>query len=97
MLPHEVFLAIPIHPRHVDRTLGFDETDHLTDRVLGRNRDQHVHMVRHQMPFFNLALLLLGQTPEYLAQVRPETPVQRLAAALGYENDMLLALPLRVA
>ena len=26
-----------------------------------RNRDQHVHMIRHQVPFFDPALSLLGR------------------------------------
>jgi hypothetical protein len=37
--------------------------------------------------FFNPALLLLGEAPEYLAQVLPKLLVQRFATAFGNEND----------
>src|ERR1051325_7026532 len=45
------------------------------DRVLGRDRDAHMHMIRHQMSFHDLAFLLLrqrvknrSQVPAYLAK-----------------------------
>ena len=56
-----------------------------------------MHVVRHQMTFLNPALLLLGEAPEYLAQVLPKTAVQRFATAFGNENHMVFALPLAVA
>jgi hypothetical protein len=56
-----------------------------------------VHMVSHQMAFFNPALLLLGEAPEYLAQVLPKLLVQRFATAFGNENYVVFALPFAVA
>jgi transposase len=57
----------------------------------------HVHVVWHQMAFFNPALLPLREVPEYLAQVLPKLPVQRFATACGNENYMVFALPFAVA
>jgi hypothetical protein len=47
-------------------------------------------MVWHQMTFFNPALLLFGEAPEYLAQVLPKFLAQRLATAFGNETDVHL-------
>ena len=52
-----------------------------------------MHVVRHQMAFFNPALLLLGEAPEYLAQMLPKLLVQRFATAFGNENHVVFALP----
>jgi len=40
------------------------ELNHFRHRALERNRDHHVHVVRHQMTLFNLALLMFGEAPE---------------------------------
>jgi hypothetical protein len=45
-------------PGHGNCTLPLQESDHGSDRVLGGNRDTHMHVVRHEMPFDYLALLL---------------------------------------
>jgi hypothetical protein len=44
-----------------------------------------VHMIRHQMPFGDFALLLPGQFPKQRSQVLPQRPKLRLAAALRDE------------
>src|SRR6516225_6108271 len=54
---------------HSNRTLPLQEPDHRSHRVLRRNRNAHMHMVRPQMPFDNLALFLPGQSVEDLPQV----------------------------
>lgn len=77
--------------------LPLDESDHLTDRVPGRNRDQHVHVVGQQVSFLDAALLLLGQPLEHFAQMAPQLNIQRFAAKLGYKHYVVLALPLRLA
>jgi hypothetical protein len=48
------------------------------------------------MPFLNPALLLLRQPAEDLAKILAQLHIQRLAAALGNENNVVFALPLRV-
>src|SRR5215813_14666789 len=41
--------------------LPFQKPDHRRHRVLGWNRNTHVHMVRHPVPLDDLALLLPSQ------------------------------------
>jgi hypothetical protein len=53
-------------------------------------------MVGHQMPFLDPALLLLRQPAEDLAKILAQLHIQRLAAALGNENNVVLARPLGV-
>jgi hypothetical protein len=86
VLTYKILLALSIHPRKVDSTLALDESHHFRHRVLGWNRDHHVHVIWHQMTLFNPALLLFGEAPEYLAQVLPKSLVQRLATTFGNEN-----------
>ncbi len=54
-------------------------------------------MIRQQVSFFNPALLLLRQLPEYLSEVPPQFPVQHFTPALGDKHYMVFALPLRMA
>jgi hypothetical protein len=49
-----------------------------------------VHMIRPQMPFFNLTLLLLGQPTEYFPQIPPQFLVQSLPAAFGMKTTCYL-------
>ena len=77
----------------MDRTLALDEPDHLRHRVFRWDRDHHVHVIGHQMAFFDPAFLLLRQLAEHLPQMPPQLRIQRLPAALGNEDDMVFALP----
>jgi hypothetical protein len=70
MLPHEVSLALSIDSRQVDCAFAFDEADDLGHGVFWRNRDHHVHMVRHQMSFNNATLPLRREISEYFSQMR---------------------------
>ena len=54
-------------------------------------------VVRHQVPLFDPAFLLLRQLAKHLSEVLSQLSVQRLPAALGNENNMIFALPLAVA
>jgi hypothetical protein len=54
-------------------------------------------MIRHQMPLFDPALLLLGQLPKYLSEVPPQLNAQRLPATFRNGNNVVFALALRVA
>jgi hypothetical protein len=80
----------------VDRTLALDIPDHLGHGVLGRDRDQHVHVVHDQVPFQNLAFLPLGQLAKHLPKVLSQLLVQLLAPTLGDEHDMVFAFPFRM-
>ena len=52
-----------------------------------------MNVVRHQVPFLDLAFLALGKLVKYSAQVLPDLPEQQLLAVLRREHDMVLALP----
>ena len=83
VLRYETSLSLAVDPRQVNRTLPLDEPDNLGHRLLRRNRDHHVHMVAHQVPLFDPALLLFGPTAETPPQVPSQLLVQRLAPAPG--------------
>ena len=55
-----------------------------------------MHVLRPQLPFFDLAFLLLGQLAENFPEVLPQLPVRRLAVELRNEHDVAFALPLGV-
>jgi len=97
MLSCKILFVLSISSRQVNRALAFDETHYRRYCILGRYRKQHVHMVSHQMTFQYATFLLLGQTSEYLAQMRPEAFIQHLAATLRDKGHMVFALPYRVA
>ena len=93
MLAHKIFLTARISSSNVDRTLPFDVPHYLRNRVLWWDRDHHVHVLRHQMPFLYQALLLPGQTVEYIGQFPSNLTENRLPPVLWNENDMVLTLP----
>ena len=97
MLPHEIAFALSINPRHVDRALALDETYHLRHRVFRRDRQQHVHVIGHQMPFLDLRFLLKRKLAEHFAQMPTQLLIQRLAATFRDEDNMIFAVPSRVA
>jgi hypothetical protein len=97
VLSHKIPLPLSVHPRQMDRALTFDKSHHLRHRVLGWNRDHHVHVIRQKMTLLDPALLLLGQLPEHLPEMRPQLRIQRLSPALRNEHDVVFALPFRVA
>src|SRR5713101_3205048 len=80
-------------PGNGDGTLPLQKSDHGSYRVLGGNRDAHMHMVRHQMSFDNLTLLLPGPRVENRPQMLTRLPENYFAPSLGHENDMVLAVP----
>ncbi len=96
MLPHELPPSLPIHTRQMDCALSLDVPHHLRHCVLRRDRDHHVHVIAHQMPFLDSALLLHRESAKQLPKVLSQLPVQRPATALLDEHHMVFSLPLRV-
>jgi hypothetical protein len=92
MLPGEVPI-FATQSGNRDGTLPFQEPDYRRHRVFGRNGDAHVHMVRHEVPFENLAFLLSGQRMEDLSQLLPGLPKDDFPSALGHEYYVILAVP----
>jgi hypothetical protein len=93
----EVLLSSKKRPCNVDGALAFDVTHHLSNRVLGRNRDEHVNMVRHEVAFQYVALPLPGQLPEDLAKILPKLFVEHFPPAFRNPYHMVLAVPYGVA
>src|SRR6185503_7677152 len=97
VLPDEVALPFPVDTGEMDGALALDEPDHLRHRILRWDRDQHVHVIGHQVPFLDLRLLLRGQLAEHLAEVPAKLQVQRLCSTLRDEDDVVFAVPRCVA
>jgi hypothetical protein len=62
--------------------------------VFGWNRDTHVHLVRHQVPFDNLAFLLLRHRVEDRSLLLARFAEDYLAASFRHKHHMILAVPL---
>ena len=62
------FRSLP-HRRDSDGALPLEKPAHRSDRVLGWNRNAHVHMVRHQVTLNDLAFFLPGERVEDCAQL----------------------------
>lgn len=97
VLPDKVALALHVSARDVNRALTLDLSDHLRHRILRRNRDHHMNMVRHQVAFFDPDLLLLRQTPHHLSKLLSDLPDYRLLPVLRNEHNVILTLPPAVA
>ena len=76
-----------------DGILAFQRPDHGRHRVLGPNRDAHVHMVRHQVAFDDLALFLPSQRVEDRTQVLTRSAEGGFPPSPGYEHYVVLAVP----
>ena len=76
-----------------DGAFPFEKPDHGGYRVLGGNRDAHVHMIWHQVPFQNLALLLPSQRVENLPQMTARLPEDGFAPPLGHKHHVVVAVP----
>ena len=60
VLTYEVALLASVHPSQVYRTLAFDKPDDLLHCMFRLDRYQHVHMIWHDMTFYDHAFFLLG-------------------------------------
>ncbi len=96
VLPDEPSVALAISSSQMDRALALDIPHDLTDRVLGRNRQHHVNVVRQQMPLFDPAFSVFRKLAEHLPQMLAQLAVKNLATKLRDENDVIFALPLGV-
>ena len=79
-----------------DGALPFHKPDHRRHRVLGGNRDAHVHMVRHQVAFDDLALLLPSQRVENRTQLPTRLAEDRFPPSFGHEHNVVLAVPFQM-
>jgi len=89
----EVLFSPKERPCNVDGALAFDVANHLSNRVLRWNRDEHVNMVGHEVTLQNVAFPLPSQFPEDLAQIPPKLLEEGFPSVLWNPYHMVLAVP----
>ena len=92
----ELVLHVRVPVEYHQRALPLQVAHDARDAVLRRDRQQHVHVVGHQVPLDYLDPLVLAQLPEDLPKVGPYLVVDDFAPILRREHDVVLAHPLRV-
>ena len=92
----ELVLEVGVPVEYHQRALPLQVAHDARDAVLRRNRQQHVHVVGHQVPLDYLDPPVLAQLPEDLPYVAPDLVVDHFAPILRREHDVVLAHPLRV-
>ena len=92
----ELVLQARVPVEYHQRALALQVSHHARHAVLRGYRDQHVHVVGHQVPLYYLDALVLAELPEYLPYVLPDLVVDDFAPILRREHDVVLAHPLRV-
>src|SRR5437879_12572111 len=94
--PEVLAREIPLFATQAGHRYGafpFQKSDHRGHRILRRNRDAHVHMVRQQVSLNDLALLLPRQGVEYFSQLAPSLPKHNLTPPLAHKHHIRLKLP----
>ena len=81
---------LPAQPGNSNCALPLQKSDHRSYRVLGGNRDAHMHMVRHQVSFDNLTLLLPGQRMENRPKMLTRLPEITFRRRLGTNTTWYL-------
>ena len=66
-MPDEIAFALSIDPSQMDCAFALNVPYDLRHRIFRRYRQQHVHMIGHQMPFLNLRFPLERKPAENLA------------------------------
>ena len=72
-----------------ERTLALQVAHHARHAVLRRYRQQHVHMVGHEVPLYYLDALVLAKPPQDLPYVGPDLAVDGLSPILRREHDVV--------
>jgi len=92
----EIPLLLLYSPGDGQRALPFHKPHHRRHRMLRRNLNTHMDMIRQQVPLNDPALLLACQLVTNLSQRLPQLPIDRLATILGDKDHVILAIPPRV-
>ena len=92
----ELVLHVRMPVEDHQRALALQVAHHAGHAVLRRYREQHVHVVGHQVPLDYLYPLVLAELPEDLPEVGPDLVVDHFPSILRREHDVVLAHPLRV-
>ena len=92
----ELVLQARVPVEYHQRALALQVSHLARHAVFRRYGHQHVHVVGHQVPLYDLDSLVFAELPEYLPDVRPDLVVDDFAPILRREHDVVLAHPLRV-
>ena len=92
----ELVLQVRVPVEYHQRALALQIPHDARHAVFRRYGHQHVHVVGHQVPLYDLDSLVFAELPEYLPDVRPDLVVDDFAPILRREHDVVLAHPLRV-
>jgi hypothetical protein len=87
----------PTRPKVLARKVSLSLSIDLRHGIFRRNRQQHVHVIGHEMPFLDLRFPLQRELAEHLAQVSAQLPIQPLAPTFRDEDHVIFADPCRVA
>ena len=92
----ELVFEVRMPAGHEERALPLQAAHEARHADLGRDADQHVHVVRHQVPLHCLHPLPLAEVPEDLPQVLAALAADGLPSMLWARHDAVLAHPLGV-
>jgi len=97
MLTDIISLPPRVSSGYINRTFSFDKPNHLGYCIFGWNRNHHVHVIGHHMPFFYQTLFLPGQPMEHLTKFLFDLPENYFLTVFRDEHNMILTLLARVA
>lgn len=92
-LASEILCSTPKAPRYRNCALPLDVSHHIRYRIFRGNADAHVHVIRHDVPFYNLRFLVRRKFVEYLAQMLAQNPKYPSFALLRNEYHVILTIP----
>ena len=92
----ELVLEVRVLVEHHQRALALQVPHEARHAQLGRDHDQHVHVVGHEVTLDDLHPLVATKLPQDLPQRVPVLVVDDLSPILRCEHDVVLAHPLRV-
>lgn len=92
-LASEILYSASEAPRYRNCALPLDVPHHVRYRIFRRDADAHAHVIRHDVPFYNLRFLVRRKFVEYLTQMLAQHPKYPLSALLRNEYHMVLTIP----
>jgi hypothetical protein len=81
---------------HPDRALAFQEPHNACHRKLRGDRDKHMNVIRHQMPFLDLAVLLGGKAMKHIFKLFADGAKKSFLSVFWREHYMIFAFPCTV-
>ena len=69
VLTHKVPLPLAVDASQMNRAFSFDIANYLRHRILARDRNQHMHVVPHQVSLLDPALFVRGKLAEHFPQI----------------------------